>query len=400
LVKAYDYLAGMVYQETTTGKELDFVASPEGRALLTKKVLNLPADPTSGNKFKYEYSLKDHLGNLRVSCRCNEPKRDAQGVIIPAGQPGAGVDLVGVVQEQHYDAWGLAFGSDAVTPSVVEGNKDRFQYNGKELLTDLDLGWNDYGARMYDATIGRWSAVDPLAEVSRRWSPYAYCYNNPLIFVDPDGMMAQTIYDFDGNAHEINDDDVENIYKSEDNNRNSSKDVQQSNNSGVDPVNNNNKKNISTSSYGETAGLYPIKTEKDAKGNVIKPKNKDLFNPKTWDPHLLNQLLKARAAITLLSERGAKLHNDSPDLNDPTEKLLAAYHLKNNFPVVDPEIKDDPEVMFFYLSPNKNIKTPSISPKYWDQKTVKAYGPFYSIGGGDAGTGPIYIIFYKPIKKN
>ncbi|MBS1556570.1 MAG: hypothetical protein JSU09_16740 [Bacteroidetes bacterium] len=43
---------------------------------------------------------------------------------------------------------------------------------------------------MYDPAIGRWWAVDPLSELSRRWSPYSYCYNSPLIFVDPDGMFG------------------------------------------------------------------------------------------------------------------------------------------------------------------------------------------------------------------
>ena len=100
----------------------------------------------------YYYYLKDHQGNNRVV-----------------------IDKDGAVKEtNHYYPFGGLFDSD---------NEQPYKYNGKELDTKKGLNWYDY-----DASLGRWFVADPLAEKMSSWSPYSYCFNNPVKFVDKNGM--------------------------------------------------------------------------------------------------------------------------------------------------------------------------------------------------------------------
>jgi RHS repeat-associated protein len=88
-----------------------------------------------------------------------------------------------VVQTDDYYPYGLTFNRVQREDAV----ENRFLFNGKEVQNELGLGWFDYGARMYMPELGRWGAIDPLAEKYMPVSPYAYALDNPLIFVDHDG---------------------------------------------------------------------------------------------------------------------------------------------------------------------------------------------------------------------
>lgn len=110
----------------------------------------------STNNFTVQYYLRDHLGNVRMVL-------DQNG---------------NVVQETEYYAFGMTV--DRTTGS------NQYLYNGKEKQPETDFF--DFGARQYDPILGRWMSVDPIAEKYISFTPFNYNFNNPLSFVDPNGM--------------------------------------------------------------------------------------------------------------------------------------------------------------------------------------------------------------------
>jgi RHS repeat-associated protein len=109
------------------------------------------------------------------------------------------------VQETHYDPWGVELQGLGYQETGIKVNK--YLYNGMEFNDHLGVNLFDYGARMYDAAIGRWFVVDPLANhpVQVDKSPYGYAWNNPVLFTDPDGRCPNGCSDEEktGNGYAV-----------------------------------------------------------------------------------------------------------------------------------------------------------------------------------------------------
>lgn len=71
-------------------------------------------------------------------------------------------------------------------------NHSPYKFNGKEL--DAETGYYYYGARYYNPRVSLWLNVDPLAEKTPSFSPYAYALQNPVRYIDPTGMIAEEAY--------------------------------------------------------------------------------------------------------------------------------------------------------------------------------------------------------------
>ncbi len=151
------YIGNMEYNNA---QELEFIHTSEGRVR------------TSLNEFNYDYYLKDHLGNTRVSFTENN---------ITVGEAEA-------LQVDNYYPFGMQFNQ----APVLQVEENNYLYNGKELQKEYGLDWYDYGWRQYDPSLGRFHKLDRFSEKYIDWSPYQYAGNNPILFIDINGDSLAT----------------------------------------------------------------------------------------------------------------------------------------------------------------------------------------------------------------
>ena len=116
------------------------------------------------DKITFYYYDRDHLGNVRQ--------------VITA----TGTNKGTVVQRMDYYPFGAQ-----LCGGTYDSNFQSHKYNGKEFDKMHGLNTYDYGARQYNPILGRWDRMDPLCEKYYSVSPYAYCHNNPVMYVDPNG---------------------------------------------------------------------------------------------------------------------------------------------------------------------------------------------------------------------
>ena len=149
-----NYIANFVYENN----QLQFILTSEGRIMMQNE-----------DTYEYQYFLKDHLGNTRITLSQN-------GTLL---------------QEDAYYPFGMNI---AGLSSANSSPENKYKYNGKrcaersrsDLESEFGLDWYDYGARFYDAALGRWYVIDSKAEKYIATTPYAYAVNIPVLFIDPE----------------------------------------------------------------------------------------------------------------------------------------------------------------------------------------------------------------------
>lgn len=149
----YVYLGSMRFSKNASGT-LAFDSAPwDGGRIV--------AGSTAG-AYDLQYFTTDHLGSVRV---------------VTGGSGN-------VVFSSGYMPYGT--GTNTAGSAMNE-----FRFSGKEVQPQAGL--LDFGARLYDPRSASWLSLDPMAEKYYSVSPYAYCANDPLDLVDPEGEVPHVV---------------------------------------------------------------------------------------------------------------------------------------------------------------------------------------------------------------
>ena len=150
VVQVREYCSGFEYFESN----LEAIYHADGRVFYNP----------NGNE--RQYILADYQGNTRILFRDN-------GGVAEVVEDYAGYYPYGALHSQQSDY------------------SQKYLFGGKELQTELDLGWSDFGVRCFDNWKARWEGVDIMSEITPQSSPYGYTLGNPVRFSDPTGMLTE-----------------------------------------------------------------------------------------------------------------------------------------------------------------------------------------------------------------
>ena len=154
----YIYCGSMVYRGIFTGASS--LAAFEGTGFSAGRIVK------NGSAIVPTYHVNDYLCSVRVVT-------DASGEVL---------------ERNDYSGFGKRLESST-------GSLNRYRFSGKEEQSQTVPGWQDFGARMYDPDLARWTTPDPLADQYPGISPYAYCAGDPVNFVDPEGEAIDVLWD-------------------------------------------------------------------------------------------------------------------------------------------------------------------------------------------------------------
>jgi RHS repeat-associated protein len=192
-----DYLDGFQYKSTKPSESGTgggwVIDDPNEVAVMKLKIIPTAEGYYDSSNNQYVYNFTDHLGNIRLSYTDTnkdgiiQPRQyhvqQCEGAWNPPFELPICIDYWKpgeIVEVNNYYPFGLLHNYTMTTQNAYQ-----YKYNGKELQ---ETGMYDYGARMYMPDIGRWGVQDPLSELYYSYSPYSYTINNPIRFIDPNGM--------------------------------------------------------------------------------------------------------------------------------------------------------------------------------------------------------------------